>query len=66
MLESIWTALRRSGQRLGVGANEVGAVGTEYGLILTFIAVVIIAAVIAFGIVLNGLFEQAPAAFPAD
>jgi len=43
--------------------GEIGAVGTEYGLVLTFIAVVIIAAVIAFGLVLNGLYEQAPSSF---
>lgn len=39
--------------------EETGAVATEYGLILTFIAVVIVAAVIAFGVILNGMYESA-------
>lgn len=43
--------------------DETGAVSTEYGLVLFFIAVVIIAAVIAFGLALNDLYEQAPSSF---
>ena len=43
--------------------DETGAVSTEYGLVLFFIAVVIIAAVIAFGLALNNLYEQAPSSF---
>lgn len=38
------------------------SVSTEYGLILFFIAAVIIGAVIAFGVILVSLFEQAPPA----
>lgn len=39
--------------------NEDGAVATEYVLLLTFIAIAIIAVVIAFGSRLTGLFNGA-------
>lgn len=39
--------------------NEDGAVATEYVLLLTFIAIAIIAVVIAFGGRLTGLFNTA-------
>jgi len=40
-------------------AREEGAVATEYGLLLVFIALAIIAAVIALGIILNSIFTNA-------
>jgi Flp pilus assembly pilin Flp len=52
-------------RRLFVAVHgELGAVATEYGLILTLVAVVIVAAVTLYGGTLLGLFQQAPAKFP--
>jgi Flp pilus assembly pilin Flp len=46
--------------------DEAGAVATEYGLTLLFIALAIVLAATAFGVALSGLFEQGPPAFPAS
>ncbi len=52
-------------RRLSVAVQgELGAVSTEYGLILTLVAVVIVAAVTLYGGTLLGLFQQAPTKFP--
>lgn len=40
-------------------ARQDGAVATEYGLLLVFIALVIIGAVIALGVILNNIFTDA-------
>lgn len=47
-------------------AGERGAVATEYGLLLLLVALVIIAAVTAFGIAVSGLFTTGRNAFPAS
>lgn len=39
--------------------REDGAVATEYGLLLVFIALAIIAAVIVLGTILDGIFTDA-------
>jgi Flp pilus assembly pilin Flp len=39
--------------------REDGAVATEYGLLLVFIALAIIAAVVALGIILSNIFTNA-------
>jgi Flp pilus assembly pilin Flp len=44
--------------------GEVGAVATEYGLILTLVVLAIILGVTLFGASLLGLFQRAPDAFP--
>jgi Flp pilus assembly pilin Flp len=37
---------------------ELGAVSTEYGLVLILIAIAIIAAATAFGLAVSGLFDR--------
>ena len=44
--------------------GELGAVATEYGLLLLLIALVIILAVTAYGISLSGAFQTGANAFP--
>lgn len=46
---------RRLAARLSV---ELGAVSTEYGLVLILIAIAIIAAATAFGLAVSGLFDR--------
>jgi Flp pilus assembly pilin Flp len=44
--------------------GELGAVATEYSLVLLLVAIAIVAGVTLFGGALLGLFERAPAEFP--
>ena len=44
--------------------DERGAVATEYGILLTLIAIVIVVALTLYGGALVGLFNQGPSAFP--
>ena len=44
--------------------DEAGASAVEYGLLLAFIAVAIVASVTAFGSAVNGLFADAAKKFP--
>jgi Flp pilus assembly pilin Flp len=46
--------------------REDGAVATEYGLLLVFIALAIIAAVVALGIILRGIFTNASTSLSAS
>lgn len=46
---------RRLAARLSI---ELGAVSTEYGLVLILIAIAIIAAATAFGLAVSGLFDR--------
>ena len=43
---------------------EVGAVSTEYGLILTLVVLVTVLALTAFGIAVSGLFDRGTDGFP--
>jgi len=52
---------RRLRRRLG---GELGAVATEYGLLLLFVALAIIAALTAFGLAVLRLFQAGADAFP--
>lgn len=52
MLESGWTYLRARFSR------EDGAVATEYGLLLVLIALAIIAAAVALGLAIAGVFSS--------
>lgn len=52
MLQSGWTYLRARFSR------EDGAVATEYGLLLVLIALAIIAAAIALGLAIAGVFQS--------
>jgi Flp pilus assembly pilin Flp len=52
---------RRLRRRLG---GELGAVATEYGLLLLFVALAIIAALTAFGLAVLRLFQAGAGAFP--
>lgn len=53
MLQSGWTYLRARFSR------EDGAVATEYGLLLVLIALAIIAAALALGLAIAGVFTDA-------
>lgn len=53
----------RSWLRLRVSAED-GAVATEYVLLLTFIAIAIIAVIVAFGGQLAGMFQSSCNALP--
>lgn len=46
--------------------GERGAVATEYGLLLLLVALVIVAAVTAFGLAVAGLFTTGRSAFPSS
>lgn len=46
--------------------SEIGAVATEYALILTLIAIATILGLTLVGIAVGGLFDQAPPAFPGS
>lgn len=52
MLQSGWTYLRARFSR------EDGAVATEYGLLLVLIALAIIAAAVALGLAIAGVFTR--------
>ena len=45
-------------------ADDAGAVSTEYGLVLFFIAVAIVAAVVAFGLASTGSTSKLPPPSP--
>jgi Flp pilus assembly pilin Flp len=45
--------------------EERGAVSTEYGLLLVFIAVAIVAAATAFGVAVSGLFDTGKEGIPS-
>lgn len=63
--ESIMDGISRKLRRLTVALHgELGAVATEYGLILTLVAVVIVVAITLYGGAVLGLFQQAPDKFP--
>lgn len=52
---------RRLRRRLG---EELGAVATEYGLLLLLIALVLVASAAAFGLAVSGLFQTGADAVP--
>lgn len=67
MLEMLITTSRTLGAALRRRiVGERGAVATEYGLILLLVALVIVAALTAFGIAVAGLFTTGRGAFPAS
>jgi Flp pilus assembly pilin Flp len=63
MMSAIRVLIRRIDTVIRV---EAGAVATEYGLILTLIALAIVAGAAAFGASLLGLWERGPAEFPSS
>lgn len=59
-------SVRERGQKLRERASEDrGATAIEYGLLVGLIAVVIITAVTALGLSLNGMFESVNDSLPA-
>ena len=58
--------IRDLGRRLATRLRaDVGAVATEYSLVLMLIALAIVVAAAVFGVAVSDLFEQAPDAFPS-
>ncbi len=53
--------VRRPGSRL---TADAGAVATEYGLLLLFVALAIVVALTAFGLAVLRLFQAGADAFP--
>jgi len=60
----ILITLLRSHQDVAKTHDEKGATAVEYGLLVAFIAGVIILAVTALGLDVQGLFNDASLAFP--
>lgn len=61
IVNGIQRLLRRFSRRV---YGELGAVATEYSLILMLVAIVIVVGVTLFGTSLLGLYDRAPAEFP--
>jgi Flp pilus assembly pilin Flp len=63
--DSIVNRMRHLLRRLSLAVRgELGAVATEYSLILMLVAIVIVVGITLYGTTLLGLFERAPAEFP--
>jgi Flp pilus assembly pilin Flp len=67
MLLGLWAmATNRAAALRQRALVERGSVATEYGLLLMLIALVIVAAALAYGLALSGVFDRGTDAFPTS